>query len=95
MTKIPRVVYTTVAKLPLDSVHTTVVILSHNEAEKQYDKKTTYCCKNATITMYADNMLTDDLYTKSMLTDNMLTDNMLADNMLADNMLADNMLAES
>jgi hypothetical protein len=34
------VVYTTVAKLPLDSVYTTVVLLSQDEAEKQYDKKT-------------------------------------------------------
>jgi len=66
--------------LPLDSVHTTVVILSHNEAEKQYGKNAIIYCKNATITMYADNMLAES---------------MLADSMLADNMLADNMLAES
>ncbi len=79
MTKIPRVVYTTVAKLPLDSVHTTVVILSHNEAEKQYDKKTTYYCKNATITMYADNMLTDNMLTDNMLTDDLYTKSMLAE----------------
>jgi len=59
VTKIPRVVYTTVAKLQLDSVHTTVIILSHNEAEKQYDKKTIYYCKNATIIKYADNMLAE------------------------------------
>jgi len=45
--------------LQLDSVHTTVIILSHNEAEKQYGKKTIYYCKNATITKYADNMLAE------------------------------------
>ena len=67
MAKIPRVVYTTVAKLPLDSVHTTVIILSHNEAEKQYDKNAIYYCKNATITMYAESMLADDLLAESML----------------------------
>jgi hypothetical protein len=59
VTKIPRVVYTTVAKLPLDSCIYPVIILSHNEAEKQYDKNAIYYCKNATITMYADNMLTE------------------------------------
>jgi len=69
VTKIPRVVYTTVAKLPLDSVHTTVVILSHNEAEKQYDKNAIIYCKNATIIMYTESMLTDDLYTESMMTE--------------------------
>ena len=47
------VVYTTVAKLPLDSVYTTVVLLSQDEAEKQYDKKTTYYCKNTIVTKYA------------------------------------------
>jgi hypothetical protein len=36
-----------------------VIILSHNEAEKQYGKKTIYYCKNATITMYADNLLAE------------------------------------
>ena len=65
MTKIPRVVYTTVAKLQLDSVHTTVIILSHNEAEKQYGKNAIIYCKNATIKMYADNMLADDLLAES------------------------------
>ena len=65
MTKIPRVVYTTVAKLQLDSVHTTVIILSHNEAEKQYGKNAIIYCKNATIKMYTDDLLADDLLAES------------------------------
>jgi len=54
-----------VAKLPLDSVYTTVVILSHDETEKQYDKKTSYYCKNTIVRKYADNMLAYDLLAES------------------------------
>jgi hypothetical protein len=46
-----------------------VIILSHNEAEKQYDKNAIYYCKNTIVTKYADNMMAE-----SLLADNMLAE---------------------